>query len=78
MAVDIALVVRVMPHPDNAAKDLAVFQIANSLHQSLVPLIAPLFLTIGGGDDSYPAAFTAALVFAVLGALTVIPIRKVR
>ncbi|MGV9384248.1 MFS transporter [Nonomuraea sp. NPDC003707] len=78
MAVDIALVVRVLPNPDNAAKDLAVFQIANSLPQSLAPLIAPLFLTIGGGTDNYPAAFTAALVFAVLGALTVIPIRKVR
>ncbi|MEU6720496.1 MFS transporter [Nonomuraea sp. NPDC046802] len=78
MAVDMALVVRVLPNPDNAAKDLAVFQIANSLPQSLAPLIAPLFLTIGGGNQNYPAAFTAALVFAVLGALTVIPIRKVR
>ncbi|WP_433519238.1 MFS transporter [Nonomuraea sp. CA-143628] len=78
MAVDMALVVRVLPNPENAAKDLAVFQIANSLPQSLAPLIAPLFLTIGGGDQNYPAAFTAALVFAVLGALTVLPIRKVR
>ncbi|MEV0382715.1 MFS transporter [Nonomuraea sp. NPDC050643] len=78
MAVDMALVVRVLPNPDNAAKDLGVFQIANSLPQSLAPLIAPLFLTIGGGTQNYPAAFTAALGFAVLGALTVLPIRQVR
>jgi FtsH-binding integral membrane protein len=57
---------------------LGICHPAISLILGLAPLIAPLFLTIGGGDDNYPAAFTAALVFAVLGALTVIPIRKVR
>ncbi|MBA2810956.1 MFS transporter [Streptomyces sp. KM273126] len=78
LAVDMALVARVLPNPDNAAKDLGVFQIANSLPQSLAPLIAPLFLSIGGGDQNYPAAFVAGTVFALLGALATAPIRGVR
>ncbi|MEV4575883.1 hypothetical protein AB0K16_21820 [Nonomuraea jabiensis] len=49
-------------------------------------LVASLIMGAGlltlGFTTTYPqclgAAFTAALVFAVLGALTVIPIRKVR
>ncbi|MBP8533230.1 MFS transporter [Streptomyces sp. MK37H] len=78
LAVDMALVARVLPNPDNAAKDLGVFQIANSLPQSLAPLIAPIFLTIGGSDHNYPATFMAGAVFAVLGALATAPIRGVR
>lgn len=77
LAVDLALVARVLPNPDNAAKDMGVFQIANSLPQSLAPLIAPLFLTLGSGDGNYPATFLAGAVFAVLGALATLPIRRV-
>ncbi|MCI2423649.1 MFS transporter [Saccharopolyspora sp. K220] len=77
LAVDLALVARVLPNPDNAAKDMGVFQIANTLPQSIAPLIAPLFLTIGAGSDNYPATFLAGAVFAVLGALATLPIRRV-
>ncbi|MFI1733268.1 MFS transporter [Streptomyces acidicola] len=73
LAVDMALVARVLPNPDNAAKDLGVFQIANSPPQSLAPLIAPLFLSIGGGGQNHPAAFVAGTVFALLGALATAP-----
>jgi MFS family permease len=76
-AVDLALVAAVLPDPDNSAKDMGIFQIANTLPQSLAPLIAPAFLAIGamqGGN--YPAVFIAASAFALLGAGAILPIRK--
>lgn len=78
-AVDIALVVAVLPNEKDAAKDMGVFQIANSLPQSLAPIIAPIFLAIGAtATGNYPAVFVAATVFAVIGALLIIPVRKAR
>lgn len=77
LAVDLALVSAVLPDPDNAAKDMGIFQIANTLPQSLAPVVAPAFLAIGaiqGGN--YPALFIAASVFALLGAVAIMPIRK--
>ncbi|MBX6764804.1 MAG: MFS transporter [Rubrobacteraceae bacterium] len=82
-AVDLALVADVLPHPDNVAKDLGVFQITSSLPQSLAPAVAPAFLAIplfGGGQPggNYTALFTIAALLAFLGALAVRPIRGVR
>jgi MFS family permease len=78
-AVDIALCAEVLPDPDDAAKDMAVIQIANSLPQSLAPAVAPLFLAIGAAaGPNYPAVFIAASLFAVVGACAVLPIRKCR
>jgi MFS family permease len=77
-AVDLALVAAVLPDPENGAKDMGIFQIANTLPQSLAPVIAPAFLAIGavqGGN--YPAVFIAASVFALVGALAIAPIKKV-
>lgn len=78
-AVDLALVAAVLPNPNDAAKDMGVFQIANSLPQSLGPAIAPIFLAIGAaGTSNYVAVFIAAAVFAVLGALTIMPVKGSR
>jgi len=77
-AVDIALAVAVLPDPDNAAKDMGVIQIANSLPQSLAPTIAPIFLAIGGSGSNYAAVFIAAAVIGVVGACAVLPIRGSR
>jgi MFS family permease len=77
IAVDLALIAAVLPDPETAAKDLGVFNIASCLPQSLAPALAPLFLLIGGGAN-YPAVFVAATAFAVLGAVVVVPIRRVR
>jgi MFS family permease len=78
-AVDIALCASVLPHPDDAAKDMAVIQIANSLPQSLAPMAAPLILAIGAGvGPNYPAIFVAASIAGVIGALAILPIRKSR
>ncbi len=77
-AVDLALITDVLPDREHkAAKDLGIFNIANSLPQSVAPAIAPLFLAIGGGSN-YTALFIAGGVFSVVGALLIAPIRAVR
>ncbi|WP_406689915.1 MFS transporter [Saccharopolyspora sp. ID03-671] len=78
LAVDLALVADVLPDRDSdAGKDLGVFNIANALPQSLAPAIAPVFLAVGGGGN-YPVLFGAAAAFAVLGALSIHPVRRIR
>lgn len=77
VAVDLALVTEVLPNPDEAAKDLGLFNLASAMPQSVAPMIAPLFLALGG-PQNYGSLFTAAAAFAGLGALAVLPIRKVR
>jgi len=77
LAVDLALVVDVLPSKETAARDLGVFNMAATLAQSLAPTIAPVFLVIGGGGN-FVALFAAAAVFSVLGALAIIPIRGVK
>ena len=76
-AVDTALVVDVLPNPDKPGKDLGVINIANSLPQSLAPAAGLILLGIGGGQN-YTAMLWGAGVIALIGALVIIPIRKVR
>lgn len=77
-AVDLALITDVLPDKEHkAAKDMGIFNIANSLPQSVAPAIAPLFLLVGGGGN-YTALFIAGGVFAVIGALLIAPIRAVK
>lgn len=80
-AVDIALCVEVLPDKEDAARDMAVLQIANSLPQSLAPAVAPVLLGVALGGlagANYPALFVFAAMMAVLGALAIIPIKGVR
>jgi MFS family permease len=76
MAVDLALVVDVLPDPDQAAKDLGVLNIAGALPFSLAPALAPAVLALGGG--SYRVLFTVAGACAVAGAACILPVRGVR
>ena len=46
-AVDLALLAAILPSDEDRAKDMGVFQIANSLPQSLAPAIAPIILAVG-------------------------------
>jgi hypothetical protein len=39
MGVDLALVLAVLPHPEDNAKDLGVFNIANAMPQTLAPFL---------------------------------------
>lgn len=75
MSVDTALMNEVLPAADQAAKDLGILNIATALPQAFTPALVGALILISGG---YTAVFVAGIVFAVLGALTVIPIRSVR
>lgn len=76
MAVDLALVVDVLPETDSAAKDLGVLNIASALPFALAPALAPVVLAVGGG--SYPALYAVAAACALAGALAILPVRGVR
>jgi hypothetical protein len=76
MAVDLALVVDVLPDNDQAAKDLGVLNIAGALPFSLAPGIAPAILALG--DGSYGVLFAVAGVCAIGGAAAIMPIKGVR
>jgi MFS family permease len=75
-AVDLALVVDVLPDRHHAAKDLGVFNIAGALPFAIAPAIAPAILAIGGG--SYGVLYMVAGLCAVVGALAILPVRRVR
>jgi MFS family permease len=76
MAVDLALVVDVLPDGASAAKDLGVLNIAGALPFALAPAVAPAVLAAGHG--SYSVLFTVAAGCAVLGAVAVLPVKRVR
>jgi MFS family permease len=75
-AVDLALVVDVLPDSDNAAKDLGVLNIAGALPFSVAPGIAPAILAFGHG--SYGVLYAVAGVGAILGAAAILPVKGVR
>src|SRR3954451_2586386 len=75
MAVDLALVVDVLPGTDDAAKNLGVLNIAAALPASVAPAIAPVVLATGGG---YGLLYAVAGGCAVLGAFAILPVRRVR
>ena len=75
-AVDLALVVDVLPDKRDAAKDLGVFNIAGALPFSIAPAIAPAILAIGSG--SYGVLYTVAGLCAIFGAVAILPVKGVR
>jgi len=76
VAVELALVVDVLPDRDNAAKDLGVFNFAGAVPFSVAPAVAPAILAVGGG--SYGVLYAVAGVCALLGAVAILPVKKVR
>ena len=88
IAVDLALVSEVLPNPNDAAKDLGVFNIASVAPQSLAPALAPLFLAVplfaggaggaSGEGGNYTALFFAAAIFAVLAAFAIRLVKGVK
>jgi MFS family permease len=76
MAVDLALVVDVLPDEATAAKDLGVLNIAGALPFTLAPAIAPAILAVGSG--SYVALYCVAAACALLAGLAILPVRRVR
>ena len=76
MAVDLALVVDVLPDSGSSAKDLGVLNIAGALPFALAPALAPVILALGGG--SYTVLYSVAGGCALLGAAAIWPVRGVR
>ncbi|MFI6497739.1 MFS transporter [Nonomuraea typhae] len=67
-AVDLALVIRVMPGSADSARYLGVFNIAKALPQSIAPAVAPLLLTLGS-DPVAPAAVKNYFLLYLTGAV---------
>ncbi|MFD9134523.1 MFS transporter [Streptomyces bottropensis] len=77
LSVDMALAAAVLPDPEESAKDMGVLNIGNALPQSLVPIIAPGLLAVGGGSN-YSALFLFGAVASIAGALAVQFVRSVK
>src|ERR1700745_1693809 len=69
VAVDLALVVHVLPAQATAATALGVFNMAGALPFSIAPGIAPAILAVGGG--SYGVLYGGAGGCAIVGGVTI-------
>ena len=78
ISVDIAMMTEVLPDFEEAGKDLGIVSLSYQVPQVLVPVLAIPLLAIGGSGENYSALFIAAIVFGVLGALCVLPIKSVK
>ncbi len=79
VGVDLALVVDVLPNPDDAGKDLGVFNMANALPQSAAPGLGAALLAFNSANNqNYDLLLWTAGAAAMIGALVVLPIKKVR
>lgn len=73
-SVDQALALDTLPSEENEnGRYLSVFGLANALPQAVGPFLAGAVLSFAGGD--YTWVYFVAAGFAVLGALTIIPIK---
>ncbi|GIO34431.1 MULTISPECIES: MFS transporter [Paenibacillus] len=72
-AVDMALVSRILPNKEDAAKDFGIMNVANALPQSIVPAIAPLLLGIGG----WPFFYIVLAVCVAIGMAALKPLPEV-
>jgi MFS family permease len=73
LAVDIALMARILPRPEDAAKDMGLVNVANSIGSPIANAIASPLVSVGG----YPLFFGVLSVFAVLAGVVVKPIPEV-
>ncbi|WP_309064935.1 MFS transporter [Microbacterium sp.] len=79
IGVDLALVVDVLPNPDDSGKDLGVFNMANALPQTIAPALGGVMVYVGSANGSnYALWFSICGVLALVGALVIFPIKKVR
>lgn len=74
MAVDMALVTKVLPNAHEVGKDMGVINIANAGPQILAPGIAAAVVSLGG----YPSLFIVGVVISLIAAFGVMKIKSVR
>lgn len=78
-AVDLALVVDVLPNPDDSGKDLGVFNIASALPPTAAPVVGATLLAVGSlQNQNYTLMLYTAGALALIGGLVVLPIKGVR
>ncbi|PPF87527.1 MFS transporter [Pseudoclavibacter sp. RFBJ3] len=77
VAVDLALVLDVLPDPEETAKDLGVFNIAMAGPQVIAPALAAWIIGLSNGAN-YDAMLMVAAGIALVGALLIVPVRSVR
>ncbi len=80
ISIDLALMTEVLParlasKQTTAGRDLALLGLATTLPQALSPSIAAGLVSVTGG---YPAVFVSGIVFVIVGAIAVLPIKSVR
>ena len=79
ISIDLALMTEVLPAnlrgASSAGRDLAILGLATTVPQALSPSIAAGLVSLTGG---YPVLFIAGIVFVMLGAVAVKPIKAVR
>ncbi len=73
-AVDLALVVQVLPSLQNAGRDLGIVNLSNTLPQAMAPLIALALL--GQSGLSFRALFLCGAGAALLGAVLILRLRN--
>lgn len=76
VAVDVALMVDVLPSQGDAGRDLGILNVATNIPQAITPMIAAFILTLSHG--SYSAIFIYAAAAVVISSFLVLPIRSVR
>ncbi|GAA1917865.1 MFS transporter [Microbacterium aoyamense] len=74
LAVDQALISRVLPNIEDAGRDIGVISVANGAPQIVTPALGGLLISTVG----YPSLFVVMMVFSVIGAIAVMFIKRVR
>ncbi|MDR4946069.1 MFS transporter [Neobacillus cucumis] len=80
-AVDNALVNRILPSKENAAKDISIMNTMTNLASTLVNFAAPALIALGVklfGGDGYTLFFIVLAVFSILSAVMVLPIPEMK
>lgn len=78
LAIDVAIVSELISSDNDRGKDMGVLNIANTLPQSIVPIVAPFILAIGSaGGENYPLLFIFGGIIALIGGVMVQALRKV-
>jgi MFS family permease len=78
ISIDLALMTEVLPARlggGSAGRDLAILGLATTVPQAMSPSIAAGLVTLTGG---YPVLFVSGIVFVMLGAVAIRPVKAVR
>ena len=78
MGVDLALVIAVLPNPEDTAKDLGVFNIANAGPQSVAPFLGAALLAVGPATNNWTLLYLSAAALTLIGAVAIMFVKGVK